>query len=134
MQVAQLVMVIMCNAAQMALVSSCQGWTWHLPRKSFMVILRSLWYPPQPPIDWSGRRGCRQLWSSRTHCQQPAETTTGTELCTGLLPKAHLLWQAYSGRAYSRLKFAVLYMDASIVYSSYQCSGRQNTIHNDSCR
>lgn len=60
--------------------------------------------------------------------------TTGTELCMGLLPKAHLLWQSYSGRAYSMLKFAVLYMDASIVHSSYQCSGRQNTIHNDSCR
>lgn len=44
MQLAQLVMMIMCKPGQMAVVSSCQGQTWHLPRKSFMVILRSLWY------------------------------------------------------------------------------------------
>jgi len=63
MQVAQLVTMIMCKPGQMAVVSLCQGQTWHLPRKSFMVILRSLWYPPQLPIDMCGRRGGRQLWS-----------------------------------------------------------------------
>lgn len=70
MQVAQLVMMITCKPGQMTVVSSCQGWTWHLPRKSFMVILRSLRYPPQPVTDVCRRGGCRQLWSSRARLQK----------------------------------------------------------------
>lgn len=77
MQVAQLVTMIICKPGQMAVVSSCQGWTWHWPRKSFMVILRSLWYPPRSAIDLCGRRGCRQLWSSRAHLQKNQQRQRG---------------------------------------------------------
>lgn len=95
MQVAQLVMMIMCKPGQMAVVSSCQEWTWHLPRTSFMVILRLLWYCPQPAIDLCGRRGGRQLWSSSAHFQEDQQRQSEPELCMGLFPKAHLLWHVH---------------------------------------
>ena len=98
-----------------------------------MVILRSLWYPLQPPIDMRGRRGCRQLWSSRAHLQKNQQSRESEPL------ELSRVWGCFPGPVYSgtripRPKFAILYMDASIVQSSYQCSRKQNVIHDNSCR